>query len=355
MKLESISLFFFRNHSDFRWEGVEDVIAIAGLNGAGKTTILDAIHFLCLGKSYFAATDLQCIQYDELQAGIIAKLQTDRVNDIKIKLKKGGRKVIERNGVPYKKLMDHIGQFLAVVIAPGDIELVYGANEKRRSFVNQVLCQVDSDHLAGLMTYNKLIDHRNKHWKQEVIDDALIQTLDHQIAPIAQAIYLKRSAFLKEFSVVFSQEYHRISGQREQVILHYTSQLQKATYQEVALANKNKDRILQRSNGGIHKDELEIELGGLSLRKYGSQGQIKSALIALKLAEYKYLQKQTQLSPFLLLDDIFEKIDAERAQVLTQIIKNDNFGQIFITDTNEQRLNDFCKAIGKSYQTIVLD
>ncbi len=354
MKLQSLSLIFFKNHSDFKWEGVDDVIAIAGLNGAGKTSILDAIHFLCVGKSYFTATDLQCIQNDALQSGIIAKLQTEKLTDLKIKLKRGGRKVIERDGVPYKKMVEHIGQFLAVVIAPGDIELVYGANEKRRSFINQILCQVDGGHLIDLMTYNKLLDHRNKHLKQDVIDDALIQTLDTQIAPLAQAIYTKRETFLGEFSAVFADEYHRISGEREHVVLHYMSQLQSNSYLDVAAHCRSKDLVLQRSNGGIHKDELELELGGLSLRKYGSQGQIKSSLIALKLAEYKYLQKQTSKNPFLLLDDIFEKIDEERAQVLTQIIKNDNFGQIFITDTNELRLTAFCEAIGKPYTTLLL-
>jgi DNA replication and repair protein RecF len=205
-----------------------------------------------------------------------------------------------------------------------------------------------------LMTYNKLLDHRNKHLKQDMIDDALIQTLDTQIAPLAQAIYAKRETFLSEFSAVFANEYHRISGERERIILHYTSQLQSNSYLDVAAHCRSKDMILQRSNGGIHKDELELELGGLNLRKYGSQGQIKSSLIALKLAEYKYLQKHTSKNPFLLLDDIFEKIDEERAQVLTQIIKNDNFGQIFITDTNEHRLTAFCEAIGKPYTTLLL-
>lgn len=354
MKLQSLSLIFFKNHSDFKWEGVDDVVAIAGLNGAGKTSILDAIHFLCVGKSYFASTDVQCIQNDALQSGIIAKLKTDKLTDLKIKLKRGGRKVIERDGVPYKKMLEHIGQFLAVVIAPSDIELVYGSNEKRRSFINQILCQVDGGHLIDLMTYNKLLDHRNKHLKQDMIDDALIQTLDTQIAPLAQAIYAKRETFLSEFSAVFANEYHRISGERERIILHYTSQLQSNSYLDVAAHCRSKDLVLQRSNGGVHKDELELELGGLNLRKYGSQGQIKSSLIALKLAEYKYLQKHTSKNPFLLLDDIFEKIDEERAQVLTQIIKNDNFGQIFITDTNEHRLTAFCEAIGKPYTTLLL-
>lgn len=160
MKVQKLSLVFFKNHSDFRLETNEDVVAIAGLNGVGKTTVLDAIHFLCLGKSYFSSTDVQCIQNEEIQAGILATLSAEEGVNLKVKFKRGGRKVIEKNGVPYKKLAEHIGQFMAVVIAPGDIELVYGTNEKRRSFVNQVLSQVDREHLMDLLKYNKLLEHQ---------------------------------------------------------------------------------------------------------------------------------------------------------------------------------------------------
>ena len=354
LKVQKLSLVFFKNHTDFKLVCSEDVVGIAGLNGVGKTTVLDAIHYLCLGKSYFSSTDVQCIQTGELQAGIIAELKDKEEVALKIKFKRGGRKVLEKNGVPYKKVMEHIGQFLAVVIAPGDIELVYGSNETRRSFVNQILSQVDRTHMLELVKYNKLIEHRNKHLKQEYVDLALIQTLDEQIAPLAQSIYKKRAGFLEEFCPVFEEKYHQLSGQKESVKLTYFSQLESSSYLDWVDVNRAKDLAVQRSFTGIHKDELDIEIGELSLRKFGSQGQIKSGLIALKLAAYEYLQKHCQKNPFLLLDDIFEKIDEERAQVLTQIIKNDNFGQIFITDTDEKRITKFCSDIGKSYKTITL-
>lgn len=354
LKVQKLSLVFFKNHSQFKLETDCDVVAIAGLNGVGKTTVLDALHFLCLGKSYFSTTDVQCIQQDEPQAGIIASLNDGEEVQLKVKFKRGGRKVMEKNGVPYKKITEHIGQYLAVVIAPGDIELVYGSNEKRRSFVNQILSQVDRDHLYELVKYNKLIEHRNKHLKQDHVDLALLQTLDMQIAPLAQSIYEKRKSFLAEFSPTFEQKYHLLSGEKEKVKLHYTSQLEENSYDELVAINRNKDLAVHRSFSGIHKDELEIEIGDFSLRKYGSQGQIKSGLIALKLAEYEYLHSKKEVLPLLLLDDIFEKIDEERAQVLTQLIKNDNFGQIFITDTNEDRLTAFCKEIGKPHTTVIL-
>ena len=330
------------------------MIAIAGLNGVGKTTVLDALHFLCLGKSYFSGTDVQCIHKDEPLAGIIALVNDREEVQLRVKFKRGGRKVIEKNGVPYKKITDHIGQYLAVVIAPGDIELVYGTNEKRRSFINQILSQVDSGHLLDLVKYNKLIEHRNKHLKQDYVDMALLQTLDMQIAPLAQDIYAKRKTFLDEFSPTFEAKYHFLSGEKEKVKLLYNSQLEYNTYDVLVELHRNKDLAVRRSFSGIHKDEIEIEIGGFSLKKYGSQGQIKSALITLKLAEYEYLRSKKNILPLLLLDDIFEKIDEERAQVLTQLIKNDNFGQIFITDTSEERLFAFCKEIGKPHTTVVL-
>ncbi|MDA8930394.1 DNA replication and repair protein RecF, partial [Bacteroidia bacterium] len=298
--------------------------------------------------------DVQCIQTDEQQAGILATLNDGEEVQLKVKFKRGGRKVLEKNGVPYKKLTEHIGQYLSVVIAPGDIELVYGSNEKRRSFINQILSQVDKDHLHDLVKYNKLMDHRNKHLKQDYVDAALIQTLDMQIAPLAQQIFEKRRNFLQEFTPTFEQKYHALSGEKENVKLQYTSQLATATYDELVEQNRAKDLAVQRSFSGIHKDELDIEIGDLSLKKYGSQGQIKCGLIALKLAEYDYLREQKGVLPLLLLDDIFEKIDEERAQVLTQLIKKNNFGQIFITDTNANRLSAFCKEIGKPHTTVIL-
>ncbi|MFB1003203.1 MAG: DNA replication and repair protein RecF, partial [Bacteroidia bacterium] len=175
-----------------------------------------------------------------------------------------------------------------------------------------------------------------------------------QIAPLAQDIYAKRKAFLEEFSPTFEAKYHLLSGEKEKVKLLYSSQLEHNTYDELVTLNRNKDVAVHRSFSGIHKDEVEMEIGDFSLKKYGSQGQIKSALIALKLAEYEYLRSKKNILPLLLLDDIFEKIDEERAQVLTKLIKNDNFGQIFITDTNEERLSAFCKEIGKPHTTVVL-
>ena len=354
MKVQKLSLVFFKNHNDLSLE-MEEVTAIAGLNGVGKTSVLDAIHFLCLGKSYFSSTDVQCIQTDQSQSGILAEIENKDKFHLKVKLKRGGRKIIEKNSIPYKHLSEHIGQFLAVVIAPNDIELIYGTNDKRRSFTNQIISQINHKHLKTLVKYNKLIEHRNKHLKEDTVDLTLIQTLDEQIGPLAQNIFEARTRFFEEFSSYFNLKYHQLSDNKEHIKLIYKSQLSKNTYTELVNINRTKDIAIHRSSSGTHKDEIEIELDNFSLKKYGSQGQIKSGLIALKLAEFEYLKDKKEWSPILLLDDIFEKIDEERSKVLTEIIKNGNFGQIFITDTNSSRLKSFCEEIGKPFKTITLD
>ncbi|MBT8327196.1 MAG: AAA family ATPase, partial [Bacteroidia bacterium] len=194
MKIKKLSLVHFKNHHDFQIDIDKDIVAIAGLNGVGKTTVLDAIHFLCVGKSYFSGTDVQCINTEENVAGILATLINDEETDVKIKFKRGSRKRIERNGALYK-VLDHIGHYFSVVIAPGDIELIYGSNDIRRSFIDQILSQTNHNYLLQLLKYKKLLEHRNKHLKQEVVDHALLETLDDQMSPLAQNIYLERKVF----------------------------------------------------------------------------------------------------------------------------------------------------------------
>lgn len=355
MKLNKIVLVNFKNHTLFKEESLEDVVAVSGLNGKGKTNILDAINLLCLGKPYFAGTDVQCIKNDELEAGVIASLLKEEEQiALKVKLKRGSRKRIEQNGVLKSRLQDYIGQFIAVTIAPQDIELIYGANQVRRSFIDRILSQTNKPYLEAISAYKKLLEHRNSLLKEEVVNLDLLGVLDEQIAPLCKKIFDNREAFAKKFSEDFKEQYYVLSGKEENASLSYISQLANYSYQELVVQNRTKDLAVKRSFSGIHKDEIELELDGLSLKKFGSQGQIKSALISIKLAEYNYLSKSKQLKPLLLLDDIFEKIDDERAQVLTDIIKKDTFGQLFITDTSAERIVNFCKAIGKPYNHITL-
>jgi DNA replication and repair protein RecF len=355
LKFNKLVLVNFKNHTSFKTELSENVVAISGLNGKGKTNVLDAINLLCMGKPYFASTDVQCIHNELNEAGVIATVtQDEEIEELKIKLKRGSRKRIEQNGVVKSKLQDYIGQFVAVTIAPQDIELIYGANQIRRNFIDRILSQTNKKYLANIVAYKKLLEHRNSLLKDENVNLELLAVLDTQIAPLCDSIFGERRSFLKNFSEDFKTQYQQLSGKREEATFTYVSQLSNHSYDDLVKVNRAKDLAVKRSFSGIHKDEIELELDGVNLKKFGSQGQIKSALISIKLAEYHYLTETKGIKPLLLLDDIFEKIDDERAKVLTDIIKKDNFGQLFITDTNEERIVAFCEAIGKPFKHIKL-
>ncbi|MBR9860433.1 DNA replication and repair protein RecF [bacterium] len=350
MKITKLNLNFFKNHDALRIDIDSDIVGIYGLNGKGKTNVLDAIHFLCVGKSYFSGTDIQCIQHEAEAAGIIGIFEAEGTWEVKLVLQRGKRKKIEKNGKALPRVLDHLGQFFSVVIAPGDIELIYGANEKRRSFIDQMLSQTDKTYLQHLVKYKKLIEQRNAVLKSDYIDQALIQALDDQITPAVKYLHSKRQELFQFLIPLIQRFYDQLSKGREEIGVDYISGLNDSSYDELTHQNRRKDLALQRSNSGVHKDEIDFVIDGQALKKYGSQGQIKSFLIALKLAEYQYYVETMKVKPLLLLDDIFEKIDTERALALTEVIKNANFGQIFISDTEQERIEKFCKATEHSYQ-----
>lgn len=354
MRLSTLKLYNFKNHAEKSLETSNKIVGIWGNNGVGKSNILDAISFLTIGKSYFSSTDMQCIHHDSDLSGIKGVFFDKQEVDIKIKLQKGKRKVISKNDKPYGKIAEHVGNFLSVMIAPGDIQIIYGSNDVRRSFVDQIICQYDVAYIEALMKYNKLITHRNAEIKSEFPNDGVIQSLDIQIAPLANAIYWKRVKFFEDFKPILASEYRKISDESDELQLFYESQLASKSYEELIKENRAKDFALKRSTVGIHKDEIEMQLDGVSLKTFGSQGQIKSSLIALKIAGFEILKANCKKTPILLLDDIFEKIDENRAHQLTQIIKNGQFDQIFITDTHKERLEYFCSAITKDYKLIHL-
>lgn len=354
MKLKHLKLYFFKNHKNFNFSTNAKAVGIYGLNGAGKTNILDAIYMLCCGRSYFTATDLQCINSESDDAGIVGLIEQDGEVDVKIKLGRGKRKSIEQQGKKISKIIDYVGHFFAVVIAPGDIELVYGGNAERRKFIDQIIGQTDPLYLRHLVSYQKRMEQRNSHLKSDYVDVFLLDTLDVKLNEDANLIYEKRKDFMNQFIPMVQHNYHLLSGDKETISLHYLSELEKSAYLDLAKFNRQKDKITKRSNSGTHKDEIELMLNDFVLKKYGSQGQIKSALIALKLAEFEYYRQKMNVIPVLLLDDIFEKIDEERALQLTSIIKNGNFEQLFVSDTQENRLRAFCEAISTEHQLIAL-
>ena len=350
MWLKNLTLLNFKNYNTADLNFSKTVNAFVGNNGAGKTNLLDAIHYLCLCKSYFNPIDSQQIKTGEelfLVQGDFDR--DDKKEKISCGLKRNQKKSFKRNKKEYDKLADHIGLFPVVMISPYDINLIMDGSEERRRFIDNVISQTDSRYLDQLITYNKHLLNRNSLLKQVAItrtlDVALLQILDEQLIVSGNAIFEKRKQFLLDFIPLFDQHYRFLTNDAEQVSLTYQSQLNEQTFENLLAQSIEKDRILERTTTGIHKDELQFEIAGMPMKKFGSQGQQKSFLIALKLAQYSYLQKFKGFKPLLMLDDIFDKLDTHRIHKLMEMVSHQDFGQIFITDANKDRVEAVFKEI----------
>lgn len=343
MWLKNLTLLNFKNYNTADLSFSKTVNAFVGNNGAGKTNLLDAIHYLCLCKSYFNPIDSQQIKTGEdlfLVQGDFDR--DDKKEKISCGLKRNQKKSFKRNKKEYDKLADHIGLFPVVMISPYDINLIMDGSEERRRFIDNVISQTDSRYLDQLITYNKHLLNRNALLKQvaatRTLDVALLQILDEQLINSGNAIFEKRKQFLLDFIPLFDKHYRFLTNDAEQVSLTYQSQLNEQNFEKLLAQSIEKDRILERTTTGIHKDELQFEIAGMPMKKFGSQGQQKSFLIALKLAQYSYLQKFKNFKPLLLLDDIFDKLDTHRIHKLMEMVSHQDFGQIFITDANKARV-----------------
>ena len=343
MWLKNLTLLNFKNYTSADIGFDKFVSVFVGNNGAGKTNILDAIHYLCLCKSYFNPIDSQQIKVNEdffLVQGDFDR--EDKNEKISCGLKRNQKKSFKRNKKEYEKLSSHIGLFPVVMISPYDINLIMDGSEERRRFIDNVISQTDSRYLDELIIYNKHLLNRNALLKQiaatRKLDVALLQILDEQLINSGVIIFEKRTQFLVDFIPFFNEHYRFLTSDAEQVSLTYYSQLKEQTFENLLSNSIEKDRILERTTTGIHKDELMFEIAGMPMKKFGSQGQQKSFLIALKLAQYSYLQKFKNFKPLLLLDDIFDKLDELRIHKLMEMVSHQDFGQIFITDTSKDRV-----------------
>lgn len=350
MWLKNITLLNFKNYSSAEIQFSKTVNAFVGYNGAGKTNLLDAIHYLCLCKSYFNPIDSQQIKTNEDLFLVQGDFDRNNKNEkITCGLKRNQKKQFKRNKKDYDKLANHIGLFPLVMISPYDVNLIMDGSEERRKFIDNVISQTDSSYLDELIVYNKHLLNRNALLKQVAVtrnlDVALLQILDGQLIASGSVIFEKRKQFLAEFIPLFNQHYNYISDNAEQVSLEYQSQLNSDSFETLLTQAIEKDRILERTTIGIHKDELLFVIGDMPLKKFGSQGQQKSFLIALKLAQYSYLQKYKSFKPLLLLDDVFDKLDDLRVKKLMQMVSHHDFGQIFITDTGKERVSSIFKEI----------
>ena len=354
MYLKKISLFNYKNFSEANFEFDNKINCFVGKNGIGKTNVLDAIYHLSYGKSYFNPLAVQNIKHGEEFFVIDAEFEkNERTEQIVCSLKKGQKKVLKRNGKAYDKFSDHIGFIPLVIISPADRDLIIEGSETRRKFMDSVISQLDSSYLQQLIQYQKVMSQRNALLKyfalNHTYDNDTLSIYNEQLTGYGQSIFEKRKAFITEFIPIFNAHHHNITGSQESVQINYESHLFENDLLILLQQNINKDRILQYTSVGIHKDDLSFEIDNYPIKKFGSQGQQKSFLIALKLAQFEFLKKQSGVKPILLFDDIFDKLDENRVAKIIEMVNNDTFGQLFISDTHPERTETIVKATLQSY------
>ncbi len=359
LQLKDISLTQFKNYCNRSFEFLERIVCICGNNGTGKTSLLDAIHYLCFTKSYFIRSDSNSVQQG--QSGFRVEgnfLLNEKEEKAVCILREAGKKEFSVNADSYEKFSQHIGHYPCVIIAPDDAQLVTSGSEERRKFLDALLSQLDAEYLKNLITYNKILQHRNallRSLAESATNDfSLLDVLDEQLIAPGSHIFNKRKEFLIGFLPLVKRLYQEIAKQPEEVNFLYESELLQANFEELLKASRQKDCRAQRSTSGIHRDDIEIYLGKLFFRNIASQGQRKSLLFAMKLAEMEVLKKEKEFPPLLLLDDVFEKLDEDRIANLLQKVCVENEGQVFITDTNEERLRQHLNSLFVRYQFISL-
>lgn len=361
MHLESLRLINFKNYASQSLELDERLNLFVGLNGQGKTNLLDAVHFLCLTKSAASLLDRHLVRHGEPFFRLEGRFRKDgQPCAVAAKFQLGAKKTFERNGSPIARLADHIGQFPVVMSAPDDARLIQDGSEERRRFMDSTLSQSSAESLRALMAYNRLLQQRNALLKrfldEKRFDQALLEAIDRQMPAPAKLIFEHRQAFATAFEPIFQHRYEAISSGRERVIVRFESDL--ATEPDLLShfeKNLEKDRLLSRTTAGPHRDDLAFcFVDGSPIRRFGSQGQLKSFLLALRLAQFEFLKTASGCTPLLMLDDLFDKLDPERIEKLIEIILSDGFGQIFITDAHDERLADLLRAKGVRFRKFTI-
>jgi DNA replication and repair protein RecF len=359
MHLQKITLVNFKNFASQSFDFQEKINCFVGNNGVGKTTVLDAIYYLSFAKSYFNPAATQNIKHSEDFFMIEGAYQiNDKSESVVCSLKRGNKKVVKRNGKAYEKFSEHIGYLPLVIISPGDSDLIVEGSDMRRKFMDNVISQSDKWYLQSVIKYNKVLAQRNsllKYFAANRTFDALnLKVYNEQLESYGTIIFKKRTEFLEVFIPILRERYSAISSSKEQVNLVYKTQLDEGSFMELFAQNVERDRVLQYTSAGIHKDDLSFEIDGYPIKKFGSQGQQKSYLIALKLAQFDFIKSQSNIKPILLLDDIFDKLDDLRVEQLIKLVNNDEFGQLFISDTHKQRTEDVVKKTNQPYKIFQL-
>lgn len=355
MYLSKLSLSGFKNYIQAELEFSPRINCFVGNNGVGKTNILDAIHYLSLSKSFFNNIDSMNVRHDEdffILQGLFIKDSEE--NNVICSFHKQKSKILKRNGKEYQKLSDHVGRFPVVMISPADSSLITEGSEERRKFMNKIISQYDNQYLDSVLKYNKALQHRNRLLKdfntKGGFDAEILSVWDSRLVMYGDYIYKKRKALVDELIPVFQQYYTFISNQKEIVRLYYRSHLDDNPFDQALANSLDKDRFLEFTTVGIHKDDLIFEMNDFSVKSLGSQGQQKSYLVALKLSKFDYIKRMAGFAPILLLDDIFDKFDTERVRQIIDLVGNHRLGQIFITDTHQNRLQDILNSVNTDYR-----
>jgi len=351
MFIKKINLLNFKNYAELSLNFEPGVNALLGGNGEGKTNLLDAVHYLSMCKSYFNPVDTQNIRFGEdffVVQGLF-EIESHEEN-ISCGLKRSQKKVFRRNQKEYDRLADHIGLLPVVMISPTDTVLITEGSEERRKFLDSIVSQYDSNYLENLINYNRVLSQRNAYLKQAAIsrkfDFDVLSVWDDQMVPLAERIHKVRAEFIEKLVPIFSELYATISGHKEAISIRYDSHLSTGNFDETLMAARDKDKVIQYTSVGVHKDDLVFLINDVPVRRYASQGQQKSFLIALKLAQFNFMAQVKGAAPILLLDDIFDKLDQNRVTRLMELVTQNGFGQLIITDSHIDRLKIIFDEMG---------
>lgn len=359
MHLKQISLVNYKNFDSQNFDFDLKFNAFVGKNGKGKTNALDAIYHLCFGKSYFNPVTSQNIRHGEDFFMLEGRFHKEGKEErILCSVRKGSKKLIKRNGKAYERFSDHIGLLPLVIISPADRDLIIEGSETRRKFMDGVIAQSDKTYLQALINYNKVLMQRNSLLKyfaaNHTFDTTTLEVYNEQLSEYGDLIHARRKDFIESFTPIFREQYCVISGSEETIGLSYESQLDKSNFRELFEARLEKDRALQYTSGGTHKDDLKFTIADHPIKKFGSQGQQKTYLIALKFAQFHFLKEQAGTTPILLLDDIFDKLDESRVEHIVSLVDQETFGQIFLSDTHKERTESIVRSIHQSYKIFSL-
>lgn len=356
MYLRRVSISNFKNIRQAQLEFSRKINCISGNNGEGKTNLLDAIYYLSMTKSYFNSSDSYTFTFGQDSTALngIYVREDDTEDKISIAIRNGGDKTVKKNDKAYSRISAHIGTIPIVMVSPADTSLINGSGEERRKFINSILSQVDKEYLRRVMRYNQLLVQRNKLLKMPGVQGDFLDTINERMSPDAHYIYSKRLELCQSLQHLAKEFYSKLSADKEEISLQYISDIDDADDNSLNVLfarNLEKDLVLKYTSAGIHRDDVEFSLCGHPLRRCGSQGQQKSFLIALKLAQFVLMKQLHGFTPLLLLDDVFDKLDMQRVEYLLGLVASDDFGQIFITDSNKVRMSKIAQSVTKELQS----